>query len=104
MGNYAIYSSNPYEVSVILAEKRIKDGKNIIQRWTEFAERLDNSIFGRSKGKATQELHTQSPTNSSISFRQLEEPINQSGKQRLAPTPQSFIKSIRNSSKHQEQL
>lgn len=32
------------------------------------------------------------------------EPISQSGKQRLAPTPQSFIKSIRNSSKHQEQI
>ena len=32
------------------------------------------------------------------------EPINQSGEQRLAPTPQSFIKSIRNSSKHQEQI
>ena len=30
--------------------------------------------------------------------------INQSGEQRLAPTPQSFIKSIRNSSKHQEQI
>lgn len=104
LGNYAIYSSNPYEVSAVLAEKGIKDGKTIIQRWTEFAERFDNSIFGRSKGKATQELHTQRPTNSSMSFRQLEEPINQSGEQRLAPTPQSFIKSIRNSSKHQEQI
>ena len=104
LGNYAIYSSNPYEVSAVLAEKGIKDGKTIIQRWTEFAERFDNSIFGRSEGKATQELHTQRPTNSSMSFRQLEEPINQSGEQRLAPTPQSFIKSIRNSSKHQEQI
>lgn len=66
---------------------------------------LQNDLITQySEEAATQELHTQSPTNSSISFRQLEEPINQSGKQRLAPTPQSFIKSIRNSSKHQEQL
>ena len=78
--------------------------KNDELEWNELAERFDNSIFGRSEGKATQELHTQRPTNSSMSFRQLEEPINQSGEQRLAPTPQSFIKSIRNSSKHQEQI
>lgn len=78
--------------------------KNDELEWNELAERFDNSIFERSEGKATQELHTQRPTNSSMSFRQLEEPINQSGEQRLAPTPQSFIKSIRNSSKHQEQI
>lgn len=41
--------------------------------------------------------------NSRLDENGLSKPV-QSGEQRLAPTPQSFIKSIRNSSKHQEQI